>query len=173
MKNQKILIIVLSVVAVVALAATVTVIVVKHHKETPITVIGEIEDFDTAHATNKHYTFDDENPTADSALLGKWQNTDNKQWYKVYYDDYDEDGFFWGKEWDESEDVMEQDLKYHGNGWFRWRREGKELHEMAMQDEIDVPISKFYFVGKPTEDELILTETYIRQKEYRFQRAVE
>ena len=30
-------------------------------------------------------------PSADSLIVGRWINTANPQWHKVYYDDYDED----------------------------------------------------------------------------------
>ncbi len=86
-------------------------------------------------------------PTADSLMVGKWQNAENPQWYKVYYDDYDDDyGYFWGKEWDEAEDVQEEDLNYHGNGWFRWRKENNRLTELHTMDAQDLPIEKNWFV---------------------------
>ena len=85
-------------------------------------------------------------PHADPAIVGKWQNNVNPQWFRVYYDDYDGDGFFWGKEWDEADDVHEEDLNYHGNGWFRWRRDGKQLLEMHTMDVHDVPIPKCWKV---------------------------
>ena len=85
-------------------------------------------------STNDVYYYEDGAPPADPEIVGIWRNADNEGWYKVYYDDYDGDGFYWGKEWNEDEDVDEEDLTYHGNGWFRWRKEGKnqlkELHQM-------------------------------------------
>ena len=80
---------------------------------------------------------------ADLRMVGKWQNTDNPNWYKVYYDDCDEDsGLFWGKEWDESDEVFEEDLHYHGNGWFRWEKKGNILCEHATMDLLDLPITR-------------------------------
>lgn len=112
--------------------------------------------------TNVHLSFEDNIPPADPALVGKWQNAENPQWYKVYYDDYDDEGFFWGKEWDESEDVHEEDLNYHGNGWFRWKKDGKQLVEMHTMDVQDVPIPKIWNVKHLTarmpNDSLVLTD---------------
>ena len=43
----------------------------------------------------------------DEMLLGKWQSLENEQWYRVYTDEEAEDGYYWGYEWDEAEDVYE------------------------------------------------------------------
>ena len=58
---------------------------------------------------------------ANPMLVGLWQEVDNPSHYRAYYEDpCDEEGYFWGKEWNEEEDVYEEDLCYHGNGWFKW-----------------------------------------------------
>lgn len=71
-------------------------------------------------------------------LMGRWKTG---QQYIVFYADRVEEGvfensqdYYWGKEWDESEDVHESDLKYHGNGWFAWKLDGKNL-TMVHQDD--------------------------------------
>ena len=33
----------------------------------------------------------EEIPHADPMIVGKWHNSANPQWYKVYYDDFDEE----------------------------------------------------------------------------------
>lgn len=96
--------------------------------------------------TDAQASYDDEFPTADPAMVGKWRCAENPQWFKVYYDDYDDEGYFWGKEWNEAEDVQEEDLNYHGNGWFRWRKQGKRLTELHTMDATDVPIAKIWSV---------------------------
>lgn len=97
-------------------------------------------------------------PHADPAIVGKWQNTANPQWFKVYYDDYDDEGYFWGKEWDEAENVMEEDLNYHGNGWFRWCKQGKELQELHAMDITETIIPKIYQKLRSSNDSLLLKE---------------
>jgi len=87
---------------------------------------------------------------ADPAVVGRWCNSDNPQWHKVYLDDFDEEQqLFWGKEWNEDEEVFEYDLRYHGNGWFRWNVEGGTLHEYATMDARDVPIHRAYVLHRP------------------------
>jgi len=99
------------------------------------------------HTNGTGYAEDDDIPHADPLIVGKWKNDVNPQWFKVYYDDYDEDeGFFWGKEWDESEDVREEDLNYHGNGWFLWKTEGKMLIELHNMDVRNVKVPKTWMV---------------------------
>ena len=113
----------------------------------------------------------EEIPHADSLIVGKWQNSNNPQWYKVYYDDYDEDErLFWGKEWDESEDVYEEDLNYHGNGWFRWERRGGELLEYSTMDACDVPIAKIYKVLRNDGAEMCVFEK-MGKKKYEFRKT--
>ena len=56
-----------------------------------------------------------------SDLVGTWQNNANPQHYMVFtYDTSDSitEGYRYGYEWDESEDVYKEDLVEHGNGWF-------------------------------------------------------
>lgn len=114
----------------------------------------------------------EEIPHADSLIVGKWRNSENPQWYKVYYDDYDEyERLFWGKEWDESEDVYEEYLNYHGNGWFRWEKKGNTLYEYATMDVRDVPIAKLYTLLLSSNDSLAYCEQAHRQFCFHFSRV--
>ena len=115
---------------------------------------------------------EEEIPHADPLIVGKWQNTSNRGWYKVYYDDYDEDEkLFWGKEWDENEDVKEEDLRYHGNGWFRWEKKGNTLREYATMDARDVPIHRLYKIKTTTHDSLVYNDPDYKKTIYRFARV--
>ena len=138
---------------------------------------GEEKEIDAPQEkTNVHLSFEDDAPQADPALVGKWQNSENPQWYKVYYDDYDEDGFFWGKEWDEADDVQEEDLNYHGNGWFRWKKDGKQLVEMHTMDVQDVPIAKIWLVkhlsAREPNDSLIINNAERKKQSYHFANSI-
>ena len=109
--------------------------------------IQEGEETLNEHTTNSVIYFEDETPSADPLMVGRWTCVDKDQWHKVYYDDYDdEQRCFWGKEWDESEDVMEEDLSWHGNGWFRWEKRKDTLVEYHTMDMRDVPISHRYII---------------------------
>jgi len=125
---------------------------------------------DSTNSTNSIIVFEDEF-TADPKMVGKWQNTENPGWYQVFYDDYDDENFFWGKEWDETEDVMEEDLRYHGNGWFRWRKDGKNLLEVAVQDQHSGDIPHEYTIRRLADDVLELEEKEARRRTYHFKRA--
>ena len=125
---------------------------------------------DSVNNTNSIIVFEDEF-SADPKMVGKWQNTDNPGWYQVFYDDYDDENFFWGKEWDETDDVMEEDLRYHGNGWFRWRKDGKMLLEVSVQDQHSGDIPHEYTIRRLSDDVLELEEREGRRRTYRFTKA--
>lgn len=141
--------------AVCLFAATITAAVwyyVSHRRPQEGIIINE-------HPTDEPGYYEDDLPHADPMMVGIWQCTDKKGWYKVYYDDYDEDTkLFWGKEWDESEDVQEEDLNYHGNGWFRWERKRCVLREYATMDTHDVPIHRKYEIQFIKPDTLVFEE---------------
>ena len=109
----------------------------------------------TPPATNDVYYYDNGNPVADPNIVGIWRNADNPLWYKVYYDDYEGDGYFWGKMWDEADDVYEEDLIYHGNGWFLWRKQGKELKELHQMELGNASVPKIWRL-KTKPDSLLL-----------------
>ena len=150
-------------IAIIVIVTAVTCYIL-HVRHNGCACVQQTEDDTVAHMiTNTHMTdrvhvaqLEDGVPVADSLIVGKWQNKDNPYWYKVYYDDFDEEQkLFWGKEWDESEDVLEEDLNYHGNGWFRWEKRGKVLYECATMDVRDVPIHRFYTIKRNNADSLI------------------
>ena len=110
-------------------------------------------------------------PHADPAIVGRWVNADNPQWLKVYLDDFDEEQqLFWGKEWNEDEDVFEYDLTYHGNGWFRWTKEGDILREYATMDARDVPIHRAYVIHPTHSDSLAYHDIDYKKRIYSFSR---
>lgn len=110
-------------------------------------------------------------PHADPALVGHWISTAKPGWHKVYYDDYDEEQhLFWGKEWDEAEDVHEYDLRFHGNGWFRWTRKENTIHEFATMDNRDVPIHHAYTIDYTGPDSVVYHDSHYFRLIYRFVR---
>ncbi len=62
-----------------------------------------------------------------SNMFGRWRNDSNPQQYTVFYSDAAETGWYWGKEWDERDGVLESDLEEHGNGWFMWKKGSSSL----------------------------------------------
>lgn len=130
--------------------------------------------FSDDYATHDAVVFEEQVPPADPLIVGKWSNADNPQWFKVYYDDFDDDmELYWGKEWNEADDVLETDLRYHGNGWFRWDKRGNTLREFATMDARDVPIAKIYTTQKNTPDSLVYVSTHHKGDIYRFAKVRE
>lgn len=114
--------------------------------ETPEATPAGEEETENEHTTNVIGFFEGEMPPADPLMVGRWKSLENAGWHKVYYDDDDGEGHYWGKEWDESEDVLEEDLGYHGNGWFRWTKSNDTLVEYSTMDFRDVPIAHIYLI---------------------------
>lgn len=73
--------------------------------------------------TNSIATFSEQ----EIAMYGKWKEDNEDVTFMVFSLDDAEDGFYWGKEWCESDGVFETDLKEHGNGWFRWKIKKNKL----------------------------------------------
>lgn len=104
--------------------------------------------------TNKISLFcEDEEEEINPLIYGKWQSTTNPQWYKVYTDEYSGNGYYWGKEWDETEDITEDDLIDYGNGWYEWKMNKNELIELATTDMNSTRIPVEYKI-KVTEQSL-------------------
>lgn len=99
-------------------------------------------------------------PCANERLVGYWVNDENPDWHRAYYDDEDEDepGVFWGKEWNEDEGVKEEDLSWHGNGWFKWQYTKNQIIERHRMEHNQAEIPVEYTVQKLTDNELVLIE---------------
>ena len=67
-------------------------------------------------------------------MIGTWQHVDESGWWRVYTSEPAGDGYCWGREWDTSEDINEEDLKPYGNGWFKWKVEKDVVKEWQMTD---------------------------------------
>ena len=133
-------------------------------KEHPEAKDSRSEETESGEMTNEHTTnsivfFEGEMPPADPLMVGRWANNENQGWHKVYYDDDDGEGHYWGKEWDETDDVQEEDLNYHGNGWFRWRKSNDTLYEYSTMDFRDVPIAHIYLVSAYDSMNIAVRET--------------
>ena len=141
----------------------------KEHSEAKDSRSEETEsgEMTNEHTTNSIVFFEGEMPPADPLMVGRWANNENQGWHKVYYDDDDGEGHYWGKEWDETDDVQEEDLNYHGNGWFRWRKSNDTLYEYSTMDFRDVPIAHIYLVSAYDSMNIAVRETNGRSQ-YRF-----
>lgn len=77
---------------------------------------------------------------SETNLIGKWENADKPGDFKVYTSDKvvvvppdsanPYNNYKWGKEWYEK-DRKESELVEHGNGWYMWKLNGKEIIEVG------------------------------------------
>lgn len=84
----------------------------------------------------------------DATLLhsngGRWRAPSLSDADSTRYLVYMPDG--WGKEWDTGDDVHEDDLKKHGNGWFKWSVEGTTLTHIHYMDNGGAQVPKPYTI---------------------------
>lgn len=169
MKRQIIIIIAAFFAALIIAAVTIVCIVI-HNIKTSETVMPD-------HGTDGVYEYDYAVKPADMYFVGLWHEASNPLWYKAFYDDYAGDGYYWGKEWKENDNIFEEDLTYHGNGWFKWRRDGDKLTELHVMTMSKAPIAKRWIItvkdrkkAKTIQDadSLILSEQEYKKNIYRF-----
>lgn len=106
-------------------------------------------------------------------LLGYWLE-DGTQHYVRFTDSRQSDDYQLGYEWDESEDVMESDVKNNegGNGWFKWALVKTNLTEIHLMDNGGAEIPKTYVVTKLTDTELAYYEKDQPSVKASFQKVV-
>ena len=102
--------------------------------------------------------------TIDTLLIGKWQHMVDTGWFRVYTLEPAGEGQYWGREWDTSEDIYEEDLKPSGNGWFKWRKEDKAIMEWQMTDINGVIIPYEYKLLKLDVEQLQFKENLSSEK---------
>ena len=94
-------------------------------------------------------------------LLGLWSKADATGLDSVpvefvrFTPDQDETGVYkYGRQWNESEDIYEEDLVPYGNGWFKYKLVKSDLTEIHLMDNGGADIPKVYVVVKLNEYEL-------------------
>ena len=87
-------------------------------------------------------------------LLGLWQEQNTQAYVRFTSEQDDKGEYKYGREWDESEDILESDLKPYGNGWFKYKLIQSDLTEIHLMDNGGANIPKVYQVLKLTAGEL-------------------
>ena len=87
-------------------------------------------------------------------LLGLWQETGTEAYVRFTNEQDDKGEYKYGREWDESEDIFESDLKPYGNGWFKYKLVKSDLTEIHLMDNGGAEVPKVYVVTKLTDTEL-------------------
>ena len=100
-----------------------------------------------------------EEPTfVENDLLGLWQETGTEAYVRFTSEKDDTGEYKYGREWDESEDTFESDLKPYGNGWFKYKLVKSDLTEIHLMDNGGAEVPKIYVVTK-------LTDTVLQYKD--------
>ena len=121
--------------------------------------------------TNKKIVYEPEK-VANPLLVGQWLEDGTKH-YKIYLDDAcDEESYFWGKEWDEAQGILEEDLTYHGNGWFKWSKTHDELTEIYVSEHGNILVPNHYRIDKLNDTTFVYTSFRITQTEYNQEKKV-
>lgn len=74
-----------------------------------------------------------------SQLIGQWKGTTptSDGVHFVFLDEAAEDGYAWGYQWNEDEDISQSEVltkDYHGNGWFMWKKNNTYLRMRHMMN---------------------------------------
>ena len=94
-------------------------------------------------------------PTFQEAdLLGLWQENGQEAFVRFTAEKDSTGEYKYGREWDESDDMSESDLKPYGNGWFKYKLVKSDLTEIHLMDNGSAENPKVYTVLHLTEDAL-------------------
>ena len=120
-------------------------------------------------------------------LQGLWLENGTEHYVRFTEEQSDEEGFLYGREWDE-DDWFETEMTYEeyliwnreklghpGNGWFKYKFETTDggLTEIHLMDNEGAEIPMVYIVSKLTDTELEYYEKEYTNFKYAFSRVVE
>ena len=107
-------------------------------------------------------------------LQGLWQENNTEHFVRFTTEQSDEAGYLYGREWDKAEDIHEEDLLPHGNGWFKYLFETNgNLTEIHLMDNGGAEIPKIYIVTKLNSTTLEYYEKDHKSISFSFQKMVE
>lgn len=87
-------------------------------------------------------------------LLGLWQEEGTEAFVRFTAENDSTGEYKYGREWDESDEMSESDLKPYGNGWFKYKLVKSDLTEIHLMDNGGAEFPKVYTVLHLTEDAL-------------------
>ncbi|MBQ6790278.1 MAG: hypothetical protein IJP76_02345 [Paludibacteraceae bacterium] len=109
-----------------------------------------------------------------SDLQGLWQENKTMHYVRFTTENSEETGYLYGREWDEADDVFEEDLVFHGNGWFKYKFEKNgNLTEIHLMDNGGAEIPKIYVVTLLTDTDLSYYEKDHKSIKFTFTKVVE
>lgn len=108
-----------------------------------------------------------------SDLQGLWQENKTMHYVRFTTENSEETGYLYGREWDEADDVFEEDLVFHGNGWFKYKFEKNgNLTEIHLMDNGGAEIPKVYVVTLLTDTDLSYYEKDHKSIKFSFSKVV-
>lgn len=107
-------------------------------------------------------------------LQGKWCKDGQLDYRRFATEQASREGYYWGWEWDEGEDVQESDRTSHpyGNGWFMYTIQGDQLLEIEKTEYGWADIPKVYIISELTSTKLVYyPKDYPKDKRYYTKKA--
>ncbi len=107
-------------------------------------------------------------------LQGKWCKDGQQDYRRFATEQASREGYYWGWEWDEGEDVQESDRTSHpyGNGWFMYTIQGNQLLEIEKTEYGWADIPKVYIISELTSTKLVYyPKDYPKDKRYYTKKA--
>ena len=107
-------------------------------------------------------------------LQGKWCKDGQQDYRRFATEQASREGYYWGWEWDEGEDVQESDRTSHpyGNGWFMYTIQGDQLLEIEKTEYGWADIPKVYIISDLSSTKLVYyPKDYPKDKRYYTKKA--
>lgn len=142
---------------------TTDVVVEELSVEGEIVMVEAEEIVEITEQTNGLVMFED--LALDTMMLGKWQHAIDTGWYRVYTMEPAGDDYYWGREWNTSDDILEEDLTPYGNGWFKWKKDGDNVVELHMTENQIVSVPYEYKMLRLSNQEMRYKETADAEKQ--------
>ena len=142
---------------------TTDVVVEELSVEGEIVMVEAEEIVEITEQTNGLVMFED--LALDTMMLGKWQHAIDTGWYRVYTMEPAGDDYYWGREWNTSDDILEEDLTPYGNGWFKWKKDGNNVVELHMTEHQIVSVPYEYKMLRLSSQEMRYKETADAEKQ--------
>jgi len=106
-------------------------------------------------------------------LQGLWQENNTEHFVRFTREATDETGYYYGREWNEDQDIFEEDLVPYGNGWFKYELKSTgTLTEIHLMDNGGAEIPKVFVVTKLDDTTLEYYEKGYSSSKYYFSKMV-
>lgn len=103
-------------------------------------------------------------------LLGLWQEDGTNKFVRFTTEKNDTGEYLYGRQWNESDGVVESDLTPYGNGWFEWKLVNNRLTKICLIDGGGANIPNVYIMNRLTETRLLYNDEY--RKHHSFSKIV-